>query len=180
MRTKSSDHCGFEFRRPTSARPRRSGETDFFADHGGLAPCKTLARRKSQGDQCDCPRNQWLGEKPPSRKLQHHDNLQEIEYAAINGLLSTLDPHSVLLRPSEYREMKLSTRGRFGGLGIVISLEDGRLTVVRPIPDTPAARAGTPTLRQASTSKMDNPVQVAMPCSMDSLGLWLVARRLVL
>ncbi|MCA9526428.1 MAG: peptidase S41, partial [Myxococcales bacterium] len=57
--------------------------------------------------------------------LASRERLQEIEYAAINGMLSTLDPHSVLLRPDDYREMKLSTRGKFGGLGIVISIKDG-------------------------------------------------------
>ncbi|MEZ0314579.1 MAG: MXAN_5808 family serine peptidase [Myxococcota bacterium] len=69
---------------------------------------------------------------------QRHD----IEYAAINGMLSTLDPHSVLLKPESFNEMRLSTRGEFGGLGIVISIRDGGLTVVSPIEDTPAARAG--------------------------------------
>ncbi len=67
---------------------------------------------------------------------------REVEYAAINGLLSTLDPHSVLLRPAEYREMKLSTDGNFGGLGIVIQLQDDALTIVRTIDKTPAEAAG--------------------------------------
>lgn len=68
--------------------------------------------------------------------------LREVEYAAVNGMLRTLDPHSVLLTPDEYSEMQLSTRGEFGGLGIVISIRDGQLTVIRPMPGTPAARAG--------------------------------------
>ena len=50
---------------------------------------------------------------------------QDIEYAAINGLLRVLDPHSILLTPSVYREMKLGTTGKFGGLGIVITQRDG-------------------------------------------------------
>jgi carboxyl-terminal processing protease len=68
--------------------------------------------------------------------------LREVEYAAVNGMLRTLDPHSILLTPEEYSEMQLSTRGEFGGLGIVISIRDGQLTVIRPMPGTPAARAG--------------------------------------
>jgi carboxyl-terminal processing protease len=68
--------------------------------------------------------------------------LREIEYAAINGMLRTLDPHSILLEPEVYTEMQMSTRGEFGGLGIVISIRDGQLTVIRPMPETPAARAG--------------------------------------
>ena len=67
---------------------------------------------------------------------------RDIEYAAINGMLSTLDPHSVLMKPEYFDEMKLSTKGEFGGLGIVISIRDGLLTVISPIEGTPAARAG--------------------------------------
>ena len=65
-----------------------------------------------------------------------------LEYVAINGLLATLDPHSVLMPPEDYRSMKDKTHGNFGGLGIVISIRDGELTVISPIEDTPAARAG--------------------------------------
>ena len=75
-------------------------------------------------------------------KLKHFSDLREIEYAAINGMLSTLDPHSILLSPEEYAEMHLSTKGRFGGLGILIGIRDNHLTVINPIEDTPASRAG--------------------------------------
>ncbi|MDD9940647.1 MAG: S41 family peptidase [Myxococcales bacterium] len=68
--------------------------------------------------------------------------LRDVEYAAVNGMLRTLDPHSVLLTPEEYSEMQLSTRGEFGGLGIVISIRDGQLTIIRPMPGTPAHNAG--------------------------------------
>ena len=54
----------------------------------------------------------------------------------------TLDPHSVLLRPELYREMKLTTKGEFGGLGFVIQMKEGNLTVVKVLPKTPAFRAG--------------------------------------
>lgn len=74
--------------------------------------------------------------------LVAHEDLKEIEYAAVNGLLSTLDPHSILLEPKFFKEMKLQTRGEFGGLGFVISMRDGNLTVVKVIKNTPAARAG--------------------------------------
>ena len=66
----------------------------------------------------------------------------EIEYAAINGMLSTLDPHSWLLKPDVYKEMKVQTRGEFGGLGFVISMIDDRLTVRKVLRNTPAAKAG--------------------------------------
>ncbi len=69
-------------------------------------------------------------------------DLRDVEYAAVNGMLRTLDPHTVLLTPDVYEEMRMSTRGEFGGLGIVISVPDGHLTVMQPMPNTPASRAG--------------------------------------
>jgi carboxyl-terminal processing protease len=76
------------------------------------------------------------------KHLVAHKDLRDIEYAAVNGLLGTLDPHSVLLEPKMYREMRLATKGEFGGLGFVIAMRDGNLTVVRVIKNTPAAKAG--------------------------------------
>ena len=72
----------------------------------------------------------------------------EVEYAAINGLLSPLDEHSVYLPPRAYQEMKLDTEGRFGGLGIVITTRGGVVTIVSVLPDTPADRAGLKSLDQ--------------------------------
>ena len=68
-------------------------------------------------------------------------DLREVEYAACNGLLHTLDPHSVFMSPEGYKEMNVSTSGAFGGLGIVISIRDQMLTVMNPMPETPAGRA---------------------------------------
>ncbi len=67
---------------------------------------------------------------------------KDVEYAAVNGMLGKLDPHSVLLEPKFSQEMKLSTKGEFGGLGIVISIRDGGLTVISPIDGTPADQVG--------------------------------------
>ncbi len=61
---------------------------------------------------------------------------------AINGMLSSLDPHSAYLTPDLYKELQSDTQGRFGGLGIEITVKGGVLTVVSPIEDTPAAKAG--------------------------------------
>jgi carboxyl-terminal processing protease len=72
-------------------------------------------------------------EKPDERKL--------IE-AAINGMLASLDPHSGYLDPKSFRDMDIDMRGRFGGLGIEVTMEEGVLKVVTPIDDTPAFRAG--------------------------------------
>ena len=61
---------------------------------------------------------------------------------AIRGMLSGLDPHSAYLDPEEYKEVTVSTSGKFGGLGIEVQMQDGAVLVVAPIDDTPAARAG--------------------------------------
>ena len=61
---------------------------------------------------------------------------------AINGMLNGLDPHSAYLTPDLYKELQMDTQGRFGGLGIEITVKGGMLTVVSPIEDTPAAKAG--------------------------------------
>ncbi|MEW6300483.1 MAG: S41 family peptidase, partial [Thermodesulfobacteriota bacterium] len=67
---------------------------------------------------------------------------QKLMEGAINGMLNALDPHSAYLTPDLYKELQVDTEGSFGGLGIEITLRDGILTVVSPIEDTPAARAG--------------------------------------
>jgi len=65
-----------------------------------------------------------------------------IEYALMNGMLGTLDPHSVYIAPEQYREMSITNKGHFGGLGITIGIREGRLTILYPLKDTPAWRAG--------------------------------------
>jgi carboxyl-terminal processing protease len=67
---------------------------------------------------------------------------KKLIYGAINGMLSSLDPHSSFMPPEMYREMKIDTKGSFGGLGIEITIKDGILTVISPIEDTPAFKAG--------------------------------------
>ena len=74
--------------------------------------------------------------------LEKTSDPKDVEFAAINGLLSTLDPHSNLLPPKLFREMRLKTTGEFGGLGIRITIRKGALTIISPMPDTPAARLG--------------------------------------
>jgi carboxyl-terminal processing protease len=62
--------------------------------------------------------------------------------SAISGMLQSLDPHSSYLSADSYKDMQVKTKGRFGGLGIEITMEDGVVKVVSPIDDTPAAKAG--------------------------------------
>ena len=62
--------------------------------------------------------------------------------SAINGMLTSLDPHSSYLSPKSFKDMQVQTKGEFGGLGIEVTMENGFVKVVSPIDDTPAYRAG--------------------------------------
>ena len=77
----------------------------------------------------------------------HKDYVEEITYKeliekAIDGMLTGLDPHSGYLDEESWEDMQLDTKGKFGGLGIEITMEDGFVKVVSPIEDTPAYKAG--------------------------------------
>jgi carboxyl-terminal processing protease len=67
---------------------------------------------------------------------------KELIYGAIKGMMETLDPHSNFLTPEIFKDMKVDTSGKFGGLGIEIGVKDNILTVISPIEDTPAWKAG--------------------------------------
>jgi len=66
----------------------------------------------------------------------------DVEYALINGLLSTLDPHSVFINPEAFEEMTINNQGAFGGLGITIGIRKQQLTILYPLRGTPAEEAG--------------------------------------
>jgi carboxyl-terminal processing protease len=76
-----------------------------------------------------------------TRYVERPDEAALIENA-IDGMLASLDPHSSYLDPRSYRDMEEQTRGEFGGLGLEVSMEKGRVTVVSALDDAPAARAG--------------------------------------
>ena len=84
------------------------------------------------GDVFDRVRSDYV-EQPNDEKL--------IE-SAINGMLSALDPHSSYMNAKNFQEMQVQTQGKFGGLGIEVTMENGVVKVVSPIDDTPAARGG--------------------------------------
>jgi carboxyl-terminal processing protease len=84
------------------------------------------------GDVFDRVRSDYV-EQPNDEKL--------IE-AAINGMLTSLDPHSSYMNAKNFQEMQVQTQGKFGGLGIEVTMENGVVKVVAPIDDTPAAKAG--------------------------------------
>jgi carboxyl-terminal processing protease len=67
---------------------------------------------------------------------------QDLVYAALKGMISTLDPHSEFMEPEKYKELQNDTQGAFGGLGIVIAMKDNYITVIAPMEDSPGFRAG--------------------------------------
>ena len=76
-----------------------------------------------------------------------NDYVREVKDAelvenAINGMLTSLDPHSSYLNPKNFSDMQVSTRGEYGGLGLEVTMEDGLVKVISPMDGTPAARAG--------------------------------------
>lgn len=77
-------------------------------------------------------------------RAQYVDEMEDKELVetAINGMLTSLDPHSSYLNEESFEEMRVKTRGEFGGLGIEVTMENGFVKVVSPIDDTPAFRAG--------------------------------------
>ena len=81
---------------------------------------------------------------------------------AIHGLVKALDPHSSYLPPDAYQEMKVQTSGKFGGLGIEVSMRDGILTVISPIEGTPASKAGVPSIGEI-TVKMPSRILTSIP-----------------
>lgn len=67
---------------------------------------------------------------------------KDLIYGSLKGMLASLDPHSQFMDPDTYNELKVDTEGKFGGLGIEITIRDGLLTIITPIEDTPAWKAG--------------------------------------
>ncbi|KMO40129.1 peptidase S41 [Methylobacterium tarhaniae] len=96
------------------------------------ASAETYRQLSLFGDVFEKIRTDYV-EKPDEGKL--------IE-AAVNGMLTSLDPHSSYMDAKSFRDMQVQTKGEFGGLGIEVTMEDGLIKVVTPIDDTPAARAG--------------------------------------
>ena len=96
------------------------------------ASSDTFRQLKLFGDVFERVRAEYVEEVTDQRLIE----------AAINGMLTSLDPHSGYLDTERYRDMQVQTRGEFGGLGIEVTMENGLVKVVSPIDDTPAAKAG--------------------------------------
>jgi carboxyl-terminal processing protease len=123
-------------RDPKQVTVKVNGQQKSFSIEKVDAPW-TLRTKLMEIFQFVQPNLQPVPDKEESRRLV------EIEMAATNGMLYTLDPHSVLLDVETYKDMRTQTQGKFGGLGIVIEMDKkNRITVKRPMPDTPAIRVG--------------------------------------
>ncbi|MDR4504762.1 MAG: S41 family peptidase [Candidatus Scalindua sp.] len=94
---------------------------------------------------------------------------EDIEYAAINGLLSQLDPHSIVFPPVDFTEFKIGTSGKFGGLGMVVGMRDGILTVISPIEGTPAYRAKIQSGDKIITIDEDSTINMSLPEAVSKL-----------
>ncbi len=71
-----------------------------------------------------------------------HLSYQDLTYGALKGMLNELDPHSQFMPPSNFDDMKQETGGQFGGIGVVIGMKDGIITIISPMEDTPGFKAG--------------------------------------
>ena len=108
-------------------------QTHIFSGASARAAASDTYRNLNLfGDVFEKIRSDYV-EKPDEQKLVE---------AAINGMLTSLDPHSSYMDAKSFRDMQVQTRGEFGGLGIEVTQEDGLIKVVTPIDDTPASRAG--------------------------------------
>lgn len=96
------------------------------------AEAETYQNLKKFGEILDLIERNYVEDVDPNELLR----------GAIDGMMKTLDPHSTYMTEEMYKELQVDTRGVFGGLGIVISIRDDVLTVVAPLEDTPAFKAG--------------------------------------
>jgi carboxyl-terminal processing protease len=120
----------------------------FDGSSATAATADTYRQLSLFGDVFERVRTDYV-EKPDDNKL--------LEWA-INGMLAGLDPHSSYMDPKSLRDMQIQTTGRFGGLGIEVTMEDGLIKVVAPIDDTPAHKAGIMT-NDVVTHLDEEPVQ---------------------
>jgi len=108
-------------------------QTNLLSSTSAIAASADTYRQLSLfGDVFEKIRTDYV-EKPDESKLVE---------SAINGMLTSLDPHSSYMDAKSFRDMQVQTRGEFGGLGIEVTMEDGLVKVVTPIDETPASRAG--------------------------------------
>lgn len=113
----------------------------------GIMICLALifaSRWKPQGNYPDAAYLSLLREAYDAVNKSYVDKPdgKKLVQSMVNGMLASLDPHSAYLPPEPYKEMEVQMSGAFGGVGIELGMKEGRLTVIAPIDDTPAYRAG--------------------------------------
>ncbi|HDS15607.1 MAG TPA: S41 family peptidase [Proteobacteria bacterium] len=118
----------------------------FLLVYLGALPGNSRAREEGSEDQFRSP-YEYIKLFTDTLNLVQKNYVEEVEvkklvYGSIKGMLADLDPHSSFMPPDMFKETQVETSGSFGGLGIEITIRDGVLTVVSPIEDTPAFRAG--------------------------------------
>ncbi len=118
----------------------------FLVVHLGVLQGDSRAREEAQSVDDKSP-YEYIKLYTDTLSLVQKNYVEDVEikklvYGSIKGMLSDLDPHSSFMPPDMFKEMQVETTGSFGGLGIEITIRDGVLTVVSPIEDTPAFRAG--------------------------------------
>jgi len=112
---------------------------------GGVALLGWTGGGQSQTNSTDTYRQlSLLGDVFEKVRAQYVEEVtdEDLVEAAINGMLTSLDPHSGYLSPKSFEDMRVQTKGEFGGLGIEVTMENGFVKVVSPIDDTPASEAG--------------------------------------
>ncbi|SEL23782.1 S41 family peptidase [Halomonas daqiaonensis] len=109
-----------------------------------LAPLPAAAQSQSEEDDLPVAEIQAFAEVFERIKRAYVKEVEDADLLrnAMRGMLSELDPHSAYLDSEEFESLRESTQGEFGGIGIEVGMEDGQLTVITPIDDTPASRAG--------------------------------------
>ncbi|CAM3373416.1 S41 family peptidase [Halomonas lysinitropha] len=109
-----------------------------------LAPLPAAAQAQSPEDDLPVAEIQAFAEVFERIKRAYVEEVEDADLLrnAMRGMLSELDPHSAYLDSEEFESLRESTQGEFGGVGIEVGMEEGQLTVITPIDDTPASRAG--------------------------------------
>ncbi|MCD6292793.1 MAG: S41 family peptidase [Deltaproteobacteria bacterium] len=118
----------------------------FLVVYFGFMPGSSRAKEAAQSVDAKSP-YEYIKLYTDTLSLVQKNYVEDVEikklvYGSIKGMLADLDPHSSFMPPDMFKEMQVETTGSFGGLGIEITIRDGVLTVVSPIEDTPAFRAG--------------------------------------
>ncbi|MBF0288136.1 MAG: PDZ domain-containing protein [SAR324 cluster bacterium] len=97
------------------------------------------------------------------------DQIQQVEYSLIRGMLAELDPHSALLPRDLYDEFQVNTRGNFGGVGVIVGIRNNQLTIISPIEGTPASKAGLQAMDRIVRIEEENTANMTLTDTVNKL-----------